>query len=120
MRRSIKAALLSGLVFPGAGHLYLRQYVRGVLFAAAAGALFYFVVSVAMNTAFDVAEKIQSGRVPLNVESISTLVSQRSGGSEGSTNIATLAFIALWLLGIADSYRQGRAQDNENRDQSPF
>lgn len=111
MRRSTKAALLSGLVFPGMGHLYLRRYVRGVLFAGGAGALLYFIVSVAMSVAVDVMGKIQSGDVPLNVESISELVSKQSQGNEESTNIVTMAMIALWVIGIADSYREGRAQE---------
>ncbi|MGD2056238.1 MAG: hypothetical protein PVJ15_05475 [Gammaproteobacteria bacterium] len=111
MRRSTKAALLSGLVFPGMGHLYLRQYVRGVLLAGGAGALLYFIVSVAMSTAFDVMEKIQSGDVPLNAESVSELVSEESQDGEESTNIASMALIVLWVIGIADSYREGRARE---------
>jgi hypothetical protein len=113
VKRSTKAALFSGLVFPGMGHLYLKQYVRGVLFAGVAGLLLYFIVSVAMSTAFDVMGKIQSGDVPLNVESISELVAKQSHGNEESTNIATMALIALWVIGIADSYRAGRAQAKE-------
>jgi len=117
MRRSTKAALLSGLVFPGMGHLYLRQYVRGALFAGVAGVLLYFITSVAMSVAVDVMEKIQSGDVPLNVESISELVSKQSQGNEESTNIATMAMIALWVIGIADSYREGRAQEQGQRNE---
>ncbi|HEY6239665.1 MAG TPA: DUF6677 family protein, partial [Burkholderiales bacterium] len=78
MRYSIKAALLSGLVFPGVGHLYLKRYWRGVLLAAGAAALSYFIVSVAVNSALDIAGKIQGGDVPLNVESVSKLVSRSS------------------------------------------
>jgi hypothetical protein len=111
VRYSIKAALLSGLVFPGVGHLYLKRYLRGVLLAAGAAALSYFIVSVAVNSAFDIAGKIQNGDVPLNVESISELVSRDSQGSENSTDIATMALFALWVIGIVDSYRQGRARD---------
>ena len=113
MKQSTKAVLFSGLVFPGMGHLYLKQYVRGVLFAGAAGVLLYFIVSVAISTAFDVMGKIQSGDVPLNVESISELVAKQSHGNEESTNIATMALIALWVIGIADSYRIGRAREQE-------
>jgi hypothetical protein len=111
VRYSIKASLLSGLVFPGVGHLYLRRYLRGVLLAAGAAALFYFMISVAVNSAFDIAGKIQSGDVPLNVESISELVSKESQGNEHSTDIATTALFALWIIGIVDSYREGRARD---------
>ena len=111
MRYSIKAVLLSGLVFPGVGHLYLKRYLRGVLLAAGAGALSYFLISVAVNSAFDIAGKIQSGDVPLNVESISELVSKDSQSNGTSTDIATMALFALWVIGIVDSYREGRARE---------
>jgi TM2 domain-containing membrane protein YozV len=111
MKRPIKAALLSGLVFPGVGHLYLKRYVRGILLAAAAAVLSYFIISVAINTAFDIAGKIQSGDVPLNAASISNLVSRDTQGSENSSDIATIALFALWLIGIIDSYRAGRARE---------
>ena len=111
MRHSTKAALLSGLVFPGVGHLYLKRYLRGALLAAAAGALSYFLVSAAVNSAFDVVGKIQSGDVPPNVESLSALVSKASQANENWTDIATWVLLALWVFGIADSYREGRARD---------
>jgi hypothetical protein len=85
--------------------------VRGVLLAAGAAVLSYFIISVALNSAFDIAGKIQSGAVPLNVESISELVSKDSQGSGNSTNIAKMALFALWVIGIVDSYREGRARE---------
>ena len=111
MRYSIKAALLSGLVFPGVGHLYLRRYLRGILLAAGAAALSYFLVSVAMNSAFDIAGKIQSGNVPLNAEAVSALVSKAAQANENSTDIATAALLVLWIVGIVDSYREGRVRE---------
>ena len=111
MRYSIKAALLSGLVFPGVGHLYLKRYLRGILLAAAAAAVSYFLVSVAMNSAMDIVGKIDSGSVPLNAEAISALVSKASQENEQSTDIATAILLALWAIGIVDSYREGRARD---------
>jgi len=81
------------------------------LLAAGAAALSYFIVSVAVDSAFDIAGKIQSGDVPLNAESISGLVSKASQANENSTDIATWALFALWVFGIVDSYREGRARD---------
>jgi hypothetical protein len=115
VRYSTKAALLSGLVFPGVGHLYLRRYLRGALLAAAAAALSYFIISVAVDSAFDIAGKIQSGDVPLNAESISALASKASQATENSTDIATTALFVLWLIGIVDSYREGRARDKSKK-----
>lgn len=105
MKRSTKAVFLSGFVFPGIGHLYLKRYVRGILLSGGAAAAIYFIVSSAVNTALEVAEKIQSGGVPLDVAAITNLVSQQSPGSEQSLNIATIVLVALWLIGIVDSYR---------------
>ena len=98
-------------MFPGAGHLYLKRYLRGVLLASAAAALSYFLVSVAVNSAFEVVGRIESGDVPPDVQSISELVSKASRDDERSTDIATAILIALWAIGIVDSYREGRARD---------
>jgi hypothetical protein len=111
VRYSIKAALLSALVFPGVGHLYLKRYLRGVLLAAGAAALSYFILSVALESAFDIVGKIQAGDIPPNVESISELVSKASQSNARSTDIATTILLALWVIGIVDSYREGRARD---------
>jgi hypothetical protein len=89
----------------------LRRYLRGVLLAAGAAALSYFIISVAVNSAIEIAGKIQAGEVPLNVESISTLVSKASRANERSTDISTAILLALWVIGIVDSYREGRARD---------
>jgi hypothetical protein len=71
----------------------------------------YFVVSTAVHTALDVVEKIEGGGVSLDVKAINDLVSQQSRGTEQLTNIATIALLAFWVIGIADSYRVGRAQE---------
>ena len=47
----------------------------------------------------------------MNVESISELVSRDSQGNEHSTDIATMALFALWVIGIVDSYREGGARE---------
>lgn len=111
MRRSLKAALLSGLVFPGTGHLYLGRHVRGILLVAAAAALLYYIVSVAVDIAYGVVGTIESGETPLDAVSISQMVSSRSQEHEGAMNLASYALLAVWVVGIADSYREGRAQE---------
>ena len=113
MKRSTKAALLSGLIFPGIGHLYLKRYVHGIALCVASASAIYFIASVAVTTALEVAEKIQSesGGVAPDMAAIMDLVSQQSSGSEQSVNIATVALVVCWVIGIVDSYRQGRAQE---------
>jgi len=109
LKRSTKAALLSCFVFPGAGHWYLERFTLGLMLSFGAASAVYFIASSAVNTAFEVAEKIQAGGVPLDVQTIAELVSQQTRTSEESTNSALIALIALWLIGMFDSYRVGRA-----------
>ncbi len=111
MKRSTKAALLSGLVFPGVGHLYLKRWVTGILLFGVAAVATYYIGSVVMNTASVIAEKIQSGAVPPDIDTITALVAQQSSGTEQATNLAEIVWLACWVVGIVGSYWQGRAQD---------
>lgn len=115
MKRSTKAALLSGLVFPGIGHMYLKRYVHGIMLSAGAASAMYFIVSVVVNTALEVTEKIQSGGVPLDVGAITDLVSQQPSSAEQPANIAMIVLVACWVIGVADSYRQGRADEKDKK-----
>ena len=116
MKKCIKAALLSALlsalVIPGAGHLYLNRRIIGFVLISAAIALLYFIVSIAMERALLIVEKIQNGEVSLDNQSIMALVSQQSASADtGLLNFVWPAFILLWLIGFVDSYRIGCAQD---------
>jgi hypothetical protein len=111
VKKSTKAALLSALVFPGVGHLYLRKYKAGLLLAGVAFAAIYYLIAKAVGSAFEISEKIQSGAVPLDAEAITKLVSQQSGGADAQMmNIATIALGICWVIGIVDSYRAGRVR----------
>ncbi|VAX09103.1 hypothetical protein MNBD_GAMMA25-138 [hydrothermal vent metagenome] len=109
MSHSIKAALLSAFVFPGAGHLFLKKYISALGLSGAAFSVAYFLTTTMVERVLQITEKIQSGQVPLDVASINELVSVQSSGADAQAlNIATIIFIVIWLVGIADSYRVGR------------
>lgn len=109
MKISTKAALLSGLVFPGIGHMYLKQYIHGVILSLGAASAIYFIVSVVVTIALEVSEKIQGGNVPLDMGVITDLVSQQLSGAERSMNVVMIGLVIFWVIGVVDSYRQGRA-----------
>jgi len=111
MTRSIKAALLSGLVFPGAGHMILKQYLRGSILMLSALIAVSVIVTKAINQALTIVDKINTGEIPIEAGAITELVSKSSSGAEGSMlNIAVLVVGACWLIGIIDSYRLGIIQ----------
>lgn len=110
MKKSTKAALLSALVFPGVGHFYLKKYKAGLILAGVSFAAIYFLIAKAVESAAEISEKIQSGAVPLDAEAITKLVSQQPAGADAQMmNIATIALVICWVIGIVDSYRAGRA-----------
>jgi hypothetical protein len=112
VKRSTKAVLLSALVFPGVGHLYLKRFVIGILLSGGAASTTYFSVSSAMSKALDIAETIQREGLSLDANAIALLVSEQSRGAEGSfLSIATIALIVFWIIGIVDSYRLGRIEE---------
>ena len=120
MKKSTLAALLSALVFPGVGHLFLRQYLRGVavFMVAMTGVIIIMVKSV--QYALPIVEKIQTGDVPLDAQALSELLSKSSSGSEALLlNLVSLAVLLCWIIGIVDSYRIGRKQDRI-KDRSSF
>ncbi|MEJ2682451.1 MAG: hypothetical protein P8144_13555 [Gammaproteobacteria bacterium] len=113
MKKSSKAVLLSALVFPGAGHLYLKRYVVGILLSVGAVMAFYFIILDAVHHALEIVEALQNEAASLDVNAIVSLLSEQSSRAEASSlsaslNIATTVLIVVWLIGIVDSYRQGR------------
>lgn len=108
----MKAVMWSTFVFPGTGHLYLRKYPTAlILIGVSCASLYYLLVKTAEN-AMQMAEQLQTGNGQIDITSISELASaQSSGGDSMMLNIASLAILACWIIGIVDSYRVGKLQD---------
>jgi len=112
MTKSNKAVLLSALVFPGAGHFFLKKRISGAVLAAASLAALYLIVTDMVERAQQITEKILSGEVAPDVAAITELLSRQPNGNESQLlDIAWPVLIICWLTGIVDSYRCGRVQD---------
>ena len=113
MNRSIKVALLSGLVFPGLGHLVLKQYLRGWILMLAALAAISVIVIVTTRRALAVIDSMASGEIPIDTDAISAIVSSSISGTDNLiANISLLVLAGTWLFGIVDSYRLGKTHEN--------
>ena len=111
MNKSMKAALLSAFVFPGAGHFFLKKHIAGTVLAGAAFTSLWLVISDAVERALQISEKIQRGEVQLDIAAITELVTKQPTGNEAQLlNIASAVFFISWLIGIVDSYRVGHVQ----------
>ena len=117
MSKSVKAVLLSALVFPGAGHLFLKKHIFGAILICASFAGLYMIVSNMIDRVQEILEKVERGEVGLDVVAISELVSrQLTGNGSQLLDLAWSVLIICWIIGMADSYRCGRAQDKSDMD----
>ena len=109
----MKAALLSAFVFPGVGHFLLKKYIPGTILAGSAFAGLYFLIAKTVERTLQIIDKIQGGEI-LDITAISELLLKQPTGTEAQLlNTATAVLTISWLIGIVDSYRIGRVQDND-------
>ena len=112
MMRSSKAALLSGLVFPGIGHIVLKLYLRGSVLMLFALVALSVIVTRIYQRALTIVDRIYSGDIPVDTGAIAEIVSNSTSGADSLIeNIAVIVLVACWLIGIIDSYRLGVAQE---------
>lgn len=113
MKLSNKAALLSGIVCPGAGHLLLKYYWRGMSLLTISLLALGVIMTKALQQATVLADKIANGEIPLDADVISAKVAEASSGDGSAlSNIAWWIFFACWVIGILDAYRLGKLHDS--------
>lgn len=112
MSKTFKAVLLSALVYPGTGHLYLKKYGFGITIICAFTLPLYFVFQEIMTKAEHVLDKINRGEIPLNIEAISqSLTSVTTGPDAQTLNMNVYLILLIWFIGIIDVYRISRNLD---------
>lgn len=109
MSKSIKAALLSGLIFPGVGHLYLKSYGRGIALLVLSAICLFILTSKVFDQANAVLQKIQAEGGVMDPARILELASQTPPAADTpALSVATLGLIACWVIGVVDAYRLGK------------
>ena len=120
MKVSYKAALLSALVFPGVGQLYLKKYWRGlvIMFLSCTG-LGYMTWSAtvsALNRLDDVIVMMKGDT--MNLQELSGIVGSKTLATD-SYHVAVFYFIVcLWIFAIVDAYRIGRQREFQDQETS--
>ncbi len=109
MKKSIKAVLWSGLAFPGAGHFYLKRYLRGLIVFVPAVASIGLYVQGLMEQVDFVMGKIESGAVALEPTAIEAVLN--SAPQSQVVEVAFWVFVACWVAGMVDAYLLGRSAE---------
>jgi hypothetical protein len=116
MNNSSKGALLSGLVFPGLGQVFLKHYKRGIAMMLVVLAGFSIVVSEATEQALTILEKVEAQGGAIDMRTISDAATQASTTFGSLTvNCALSLMILCWVIAVVDAYRIGRKKDLEQQ-----
>jgi TM2 domain-containing membrane protein YozV len=112
MRLAIKAALLSGLVFPGLGQIYLKRPVRGIAFIMVTLGSMILLVADLTRQATVALERLAAGGGAIDMTTISDAAA-RAATDAGSlrTNLLLGLLFGCWLLATVDAYRLGRQKE---------
>ena len=119
MRKSLKGALLSGLVFPGYGQIVMKHYIRGIaLMLLCLTGLVVIGVKVRQQI-FIVLEKIEyvDGAIDMN-EIINAVNLAGTASGDVIYRFASLLLLFCWIIGIIDAYRIGWRKDLEEQQKS--
>lgn len=104
--------MLSGKIFPGIGHIVLKQHLRGSILMLFALVALSAIVTKIYRRALTLVDRINSGEIPVDTGAIAEMVSNSTSGADSFIeNIAVVVLGACWLIGIIDSYRLGVARE---------
>lgn len=107
MNRSVAAALLSGLAFPGTGQLYLGHRWRGIaIIAVALGAAGYFATE-ALGPVLALASEVLDGKLALDPVAITKRLEQQQTDNPWN-NLAALVMVGCWIGATVDAWLLGR------------
>ena len=114
MKASSKAALLSALVFPGLGQMYLKRYVRGlipmVLVLTGLGVL----IARATVVALQVLDKMQLQGGTVDMNAVSNLAAGSAAHGDSYSSLIWLGIAVCWVFSVIDAYRLGKEKDRLN------
>jgi TM2 domain-containing membrane protein YozV len=108
MQRAVSAGLLSALVFPGAGHLYLRRGRRACIFLLPTLAALFVLAGDIAQRASVLADQVMAGTLAPDPAAIAARL-QTQGGTSGLDIACSAVLVACWLGSIIDSVVIARA-----------
>ncbi|PKH06246.1 hypothetical protein [Moritella sp. Urea-trap-13] len=109
MNLTVKAGLLSALLFPGAGQWLLKKHLRAAIFAVAAGIPLYYIMDITMTQTQLMVDKVLRSRSNLDIENIAALVNQQMVNIDTQgVQFATFALLCVWVINILDAIKLAR------------
>lgn len=100
----MKAVLLSALIYPGAGHFFLKKQTACMFFVVLFSVPLFMVISSVVEITAGLVAQIENGEIPLDIpiitESISNVIA-----NDAALNINIYVMIVVWVIATLDAYR---------------
>jgi len=111
MKDSIKTALISAFLYPGLGHIYLKNYVLGSLIALSFSVPVYIVVDDKLTKVTEIIKPVIAAKIPIDLVELTGSLNQVIYSLD-STELkkSLIAIMIIWLIAIIDSYRLALTQ----------
>jgi TM2 domain-containing membrane protein YozV len=110
MKRAVKAALLSALVFPGMGQMYLKRYVRGLIPMVLALAGLGVLIAQATVSALRDLEKMQIQGGLVDISAVANRAAASSASGDGYSPLVVPLIAICWLYSVIDAYLLGKGE----------
>jgi TM2 domain-containing membrane protein YozV len=107
MNRSVAAALLSGLAFPGVGQVYLGYRWRGLAIVAVTLAATGYFASQALGPVLALANEVLDGTLALDPVAITLRLEQQKADNPWN-NVAAVVMIVCWIGATVDAWLLGK------------
>jgi hypothetical protein len=111
MKTAIKAALLSALVFPGTGQMYLKRYVRGLIPIVLTLVGLGVWIAQATVGALQELEKIQSRGGLVDLDGVANRAAASSASGDWYSPLIVPMIVGCWLFSVIDAYRLGKRKE---------
>jgi diadenosine tetraphosphate (Ap4A) HIT family hydrolase len=97
-------ALLSGLLWPGAGQLKNRRYLKAAVFGLASLGV---LLRIAWRVAQDSVEALLAAPAPPDLFAMWALAEEVRARNAPEFSVLTLLLVALWAASVFDAWRDG-------------
>lgn len=113
MKPSLKAAFLSGLIFPGAGQLYLKHYIKGIIFILIAGISLFIILSAVFSVSLSIVEELQMSETKaINISAIAQKIMDVL--NQQHIINAKIAAMLCWIISTLHGWMAGKKLNSSN------
>lgn len=111
MKLSLKAALLSSVIIPGAGHWLLRRYTFAGIYTGLAVLALVVVMSYVFTATQSLSEQIAHGDIPPEFSVILEHLGNIFTDRPSYVTYAYYSLIIVWLIAVVHAFYLGRKQE---------